>query len=198
MDYFELIRYRRSTRKLNGGQISEDDLAKLLYAANAAPVGSNMYKDVHLTVVRDRGVLAKLSEAAFKRYEDKETMRKIVGDMRNLERPLKAMDPFYGAPLVIFISHRKQDLQPGIEYSNVACIAMSMHLAASALGLGSVFMWGSLEAMRVYPELDNTATLGLPEGFEPLLGVAFGHVEEGLEARDVNPDKISMNFIDGE
>ena len=50
-----------------------------------------------------------------------------------------------------------------------------MHLAATALGLGSVFMWGSLEAMRVIPELDNTSILNLPEGFEPLIGLAVGY-----------------------
>ena len=50
MDYFELLRYRKSTRKFTDEQISQDDLTKLLYAANAAPVGSNMNRDVHLTV----------------------------------------------------------------------------------------------------------------------------------------------------
>ena len=196
MDFFELIRHRKSTRKFTDEQISQEHLAKLLYAANAAPVGSNMYRDVHLTVVRDRKVLDKLSEAAQKRNEDRETMKKIVGDIRESERPTRVADPFYAAPLVIFISHRKQDLQPGIEYSNVACIALSMHLAATELGLGSVFMWGSLEAMRVFPELDNTSLLELPENFEPLLGVAFGHIESELTARDVKTDKISVNYIE--
>ena len=195
MDYFELLGYRKSIRKFTEEKVSQDDLTKILVAANAAPVGSNMYKDVHLTVVRDRGVLDKLSEAAVKRYEDKETMKRIVGDIRESERPEKVTDPFYAAQLVIFVSHRKQDLQPGIEYSNVACIALSMHLAATALGLGSVLMWGSLEAMRVIPELDNTAALELPEGFEPLLGVAFGHMEKGPIARDIKPDKITLNYI---
>ena len=195
MDYFELLSYRKSTRKFTDEQISEDDLKKILYAANAAPVGSNMYKDVHLTIVRDRGVLDKLAEAAVKRHEDKVTMAKIVGEIRDAERPKTTTDPFYAAPLVIFISHRKQDLQPGIEYANTACIAMSMHLAATALGLGSVLMWGSLEAMRVIPELDNTALLELPEDFEPLLGVAFGHTEKELVRRNIDPGKILLNRL---
>ena len=195
MDYFELLRYRKSTRKFTDEQISQDDLEKILFAANAAPVGSNMYRDVRLTVVRNRGALDKLSEAAVKRYEDKETMAKIVSEIRDAERPKTSSDPFYAAPVVIFISHRRQDLQPGIEYANTACIALSMHLAAVALGLGSVLMWGSLEAMRVIPELDNTAVLELPEGFEPLLGVAFGHIEKELAARYIKPDKISLNYI---
>jgi len=195
MDFFELLSYRKSTRKFTDKQISQDDLTKILYAANAAPVGSNMYRDVHLTIVRDRSILDKLSKAAIKRYEDKETMKKIVGDIHDSERPKTVTDPFYAAPLVIFISHRKQDLQPGIEYANTACIALSMHLAATSLGLGSVFMWGSLEAMRVIPALDNTAALELPEGFEPLIGVAFGYAEKELIARDIAPDRISLNSI---
>ena len=195
MDFFKLLTYRKSTRQFTDAQISADDLEKILFAANAAPVGSNKYKDVHLTIVRNREVLDKLSEAAVKRFEDKETLRKIVGDVPVSETPRTVTDPFYAAPLVIFISHRKQDLQPGIEYSNVACIAMSMHLAATELGLGSVFMWGSLEAMRVIPELDNTAALELPEDFEPLLGVAFGHTAIELAARDVKPDKIALNYV---
>jgi nitroreductase len=195
MDFFELLGYRKSTRKFTDEQISPDDLAKILYAANAAPVGSNMYKDVHLTVVRDRDALDKLAQAAIKRFEDREVLKAIAGDIQNERVLRKVVDPFYAAPVVIFISHRKQDLQPGIEFANVACIALSMHLAATELGLGSVFMWGSLESMRVIPELDHTPALGLPEGFEPLLGLAIGHTKTALLSRDIKPDKITLNYV---
>jgi nitroreductase len=70
-----------------------------------------------------------------------------------------------------------------------------MHLAATELGLGSVFMWGSLEAMREIPELDHTAVLDLPDGFEPLIGIAIGHPEQELSARDLKADKISVNYL---
>jgi nitroreductase len=195
MDYFELLRHRKSTRKFTNEQISQDDLSKILATANAAPVGSNLYNDLHLTVVQNRSVLDKLSEAAIKRWEDKVKMKKIVGDTPNIVFSQKAIDPFYGAPTVIFVSHRKQDLQPGIEFSNVACATYSMHLAATALGLGSVFMWGSLEAMREIPELDNTAVLNLPANFEPLIGIAIGYPQEVFSGRNLETDKISVNHI---
>jgi nitroreductase len=195
MDYFELLRYRKSTRKFTQEQISQDNLADILAAASSAPVGSNQYKDIHLTVVQSGYILDKLSEASAKRWEDKAKMKKIIGDTSNVELNQKAFDPFYGAPTVIFVSHRKQDLQPGIEFSNVACITYSMHLAATNLGLGSVFMWGSLEAMREIPELDNTAILNLPDDFEPLLGIAIGHPEQKLSARDIKTDKITINYL---
>ncbi|ACL20188.1 nitroreductase [Desulfitobacterium hafniense DCB-2] len=96
---------------------------------------------------------------------------------------------------MIFVSHRKQNLQPGIEFANVTCIAYSMHLAAACLGLGSVFIWGSLEAMREIPELDNTAVLNLPDDFEPLLGIAIGHPEQKFKARDLRTDKLAINYL---
>lgn len=195
MDYFELLRYRRSIRKFTEEQISPNDLSAILAAANSAPVGSNLYRDIHLTVVQSRDILAELSEAAAKRWQDKAQMKKIVGETPNVQLSQKAYDPFYGAPTVIFVSHRKQDLQPGIEFSNVACVAYSMHLAAANLGLGSVFMWFALESMRELPELDNTAILKLPDDFEPLIGIAIGHPALELRARDLKADKISINYL---
>ncbi|MDD3881480.1 MAG: nitroreductase family protein [Eubacteriales bacterium] len=195
MDYFELLRHRKSTRRFTDEQISQDDLSRILTAANAAPVGSNQYKDIHLTVVQNRGILDKLSEAAIKRWEDRAKMKKIIGDTPNVAFSQRAIDPFYGAPTVIFVSHRKQDLQPGIEFSNVACVTYSMHLAATELGLGSVFMWGSLEAMREIPELDNTALLNLPDNFQSLIGIAIGYPQQALSERDLATDKISVNHI---
>ena len=195
MNYFELLRLRKSTRKFTTEEISKENLGDILAAANSAPVGSNLYKDIHLTVVQNRDVLDKLSEAAAKRWEDKAKMKKIVGETPNVELSPKALDPFYGAPTVIFVSHRKQNVQPGIEFANVACVTYSMHLAATSLGLGSVFMWGSLEAMREIPELDNTAVLNLPDNFEPLLGIAIGHPVTELSERDLKTDKISVNYL---
>lgn len=195
MDYFELLSYRKSVRKFTGEQISQGDLTALLTAANGAPVGSNLYRDVHLTVVQDRGVLDKLSEAAVKRWENKARMKEIIGETTDIALSQKKIDPFYGAPTVIFVSHRKQTLQPGIEFSNVACVAYSMHLAATELGLGSVFMWGALEAMRELPELDNTPALKLPDGFEPLLGVAVGHPAAAPGARELRTDRITVNYL---
>ncbi|SHI07618.1 Nitroreductase [Sporobacter termitidis DSM 10068] len=195
MDYFELLRYRKSTRKFTDAQISPSNLTTILTAANSAPVGSNLYRDIHLTVVQNRDVLDKLSEAAAKRWEDKAKVKKIVGDMPAAELSQKSYDPFYGAPTVIFVSHRRQDIQPGIEFSNAACITYSMHLAAAELGLGSVFMWFALESMREIPELDNTSVLKLPDGFEPLLGIAVGHPAQALSARALKTDRITVNYL---
>jgi len=192
MDFSELIRYRQTIRQFTQVQISQNDLNAILDAAFSAPVGSNMNQDIHLTVVQNRDVLDMLAQASTRRWEDKETMAKIVGK-EAVNMP--ARDPFRNAPTVVFVSHRKQYVQPGIEYSNVACIVYSMHLAATNLGLGSVLIWGALEAMREIPELDHTVVLELPDDFEPLLGVAIGYPAQPPKPRDIRTDKFTVNYL---
>jgi nitroreductase len=198
MDYIELLKHRVSIRKFLEDQITEQELSVILSAANGAPVGSNLYRDIHLTVVQNRDVLNKLSQAAVERSKNKKRMQEIVGDTvleAGAEKAVAIPDPFYGAPTVIFVSHKNQTIQPGIEYSNVACVVLSMHLAATELGLGSVFMWHALESMRELPELDNSYLLNLPEGFSPLLGIAIGRPANPPKTRELRIDKIKTDYI---
>lgn len=195
MSFLQLLEQRRSIRKFKPEQIPKEYLDKILLAACGAPIGSNLYRDIHLTVVQDPAVLDKLAEAARYRLKDRATIQKIVASIPKHEGLSDDNYPFYHAPTVIFISHRKQTLQPGIEYSNVAGVAFAMHMEAVDLGLGSVYMWGSLEAMRIYPQYDNTGVLNLLEGFEPLLGVAIGYPEKEVEPRTLDPEKIGVNYL---
>jgi nitroreductase len=198
MDYLELLKHRASVRKFTDSRITEQELSAVLLAANAAPVGSNMYRDLHLTVVQDRQTLDQLAEAAVKRSDDKKRMKEITGDTvfeGTGERPVKSSDPFYGAQTVIFVSHQNQGIQPGIEYANVACVVYSMHLAAAELGLCSVFMLHALESMREIHELDHSHLLNLPEGFSPLLGLAVGYPAKEPRVRELRGDKIAANYI---
>lgn len=195
MDFDEVLRRRRSNRKFTDEQINKAELDKLLLAGCSAPVGSNLYRDLHMTVVQDKQILHALHTAFGRRLRDREAMKKIAGAMPRTARDASAILPFYGAPTVIILSHRRQELQPGIEYANTACVAMTMHLAAVNLGLGSVLAWGVFEAMRLYPELDNSALLGLPAGFVPLMGLMVGYPAEPPGERDLDPKKIAVDFI---
>ena len=198
MEFEKLIRMRQSTRKYQEKQIPQEHLEKIIDAANRAPVGSNLYQDIHLTVVQDQNVLIKLCEAAWKRFSTKQKIEEIAGDTldksegHSLE---KHPNLFYGAPTVIFVSHRKQKLQPGIEWANVTSVVNQMHLAATDLGLGSVYMWGALESMRMIPELDHTGLLQLPEDFEPLIALAVGYPVKELEVRELKHQPFECNRI---
>ncbi|MDR1204353.1 MAG: nitroreductase family protein [Peptococcaceae bacterium] len=196
MNFFDLLKHRKSVRRFADEPVTQQDLSDILLAANGAPIGSRMYKDIHLTVVRNRDVLDRLSEAAAKRWENKSKMKEILGDYKPDGRQAKqGYDPFYGAPAVIFVSHRNQTVQPGIEFANAACVVYSMHLAAAELGLGSVFMWFALESMRELPELDHSSLLNLPDGFTPLMGIAVGRPAKQPDARELKPDQISVDYI---
>ena len=79
--------------------------------------------------------------------------------------------------------------------SNAASVTLAMHLATVEMGLGSCFMWFALDSMRRMPQLDHTDLLGLPENFEPLLGLAVGHIDKELEKREIRPDRIGVTLL---
>ena len=199
MEYFELLRTRRSTHKFTDEPVREEILNLILDAGECAPVGSSRYHDLCLTVVKNREVLEKLAEAARVRRSNAKEMARIINTVSNAAEildPNNSYDPFYHAPAVIFISHRRQDLEPHIEWCNVATVAMAMHLAATDLGLGSCFMWFALDSMRRIPEMDCTDLLHLPEDFEPLLGLAVGHREKPAAVRDIDLNRIERHEIE--
>ena len=198
MEYFELLKKRKSSHRYTEEPVSQRDLDKILHAGICAPVGSNRYHDLHITVVKDRTVLDQLAQAAQIRRSNIKEMAEIIHTVSNADEILKqtnAYDPFYHAPVVIFVSHKEQNLEPHIEWCNVTTVTMAMHLAATDLGLGSCFMWFALDSMRRIPELDRTDLLGLPEGFHPLLGLAVGHLEKPLADREIDNGRIHWDII---
>ena len=74
-------------------------------------------------------------------------------------------------------------------------VVNQMHLAATDLGLGSVYMWGALESMRMIPELDHAELLQLPEDFEPLIALAVGYPVKELEVRELKHRPFECNRI---
>ena len=196
MNFDQLMERRYSCRAFTEEPLTEAELKELIRAANGAPVGSARYMDIHLTVVRNRKVLDKMTEALFVRVEKKKKeMAAIVETVESQKADNMPKDPFYGAPAVIFVSHRKQDLQPGIEWCNAMNVAMFIHLKAAEMGLGSCFSWGVLESERMFPEYAHNELLDLPEGFEPLIGVMVGHPAEEGKVRAVPEDRLKINII---
>ena len=141
-DFLDLMVLRQSCRRFTDQAVSESDLKTILKAAQLAPIGSSRYDDIHLTVVQNRAILHELTQALQERLKDRKTIEAIIGSVKASTAPrVQGQDPFYGAGTVIFVSHREQTLQPGIEFSNVATVVLAMQLEATSLGLGSVFMW---------------------------------------------------------
>ena len=68
-----------------------------------------------------------------------------------------------------------------------------MSLAATDLGLGSVYLYGFLVAFSAEPEL--LKELGLPEGFSPVSAIALGYPVQPLTEEKEPKKTISINTI---
>ncbi|MDR2443663.1 MAG: nitroreductase family protein [Deltaproteobacteria bacterium] len=195
MEFNTVLRLRRSVRKFQERQVEQAVLNEILKAGQSAPIGSNLYRDLHLTILKDRLIMKSLYAAQEKQLQDTVFADKVVKEVLNSGNDPPTRVPFYGAPVVIDVSHRLQELQPGIEIANVTSVVQTMHLAATNLGLGSVYVWGIFESMRMHPELDQTSLLNLPENFRPLMGLMLGYPAKPLIERDIKVNRIRVNIV---
>lgn len=176
MELFKTIKTRKSTRGYKAEQITNEELDKVLLAAYAAPVGNGLYEDVHLTVVQNSDLL-----------------NRIVKSTSEVTNNPDA-NPFYGAPTVVFVSCRLRDpAKVSSTYANAACIIENMHLAATDIGLGSVYLLGLIRAGAITDSLKKE--LGIPEDFKPASAITLGYPTEELIERHIPTDRISTNYI---
>lgn len=176
MEVLSVINERKSIRSYTGRQISDEQLATILKAAEEAPVGMGRFENYHLTIVTNREILAQIDAAGAKAFGDPN------------------MHPLYGAPMYILVSAKAPE--PGREnsvLSSAAIIVHSMALAATDLGVGQCDIWGATAAMSKVPQI--VESLKLPEGFVPCCGIVLGQTEETYETRDISLDRISKNAI---
>ena len=101
------------------------------------------------------------------------------------------VDPTYGAPTVIFMSATGPS-DDQIEFCNVACAIENMTLAATSLGLGSVYLWGFLKKLRKHPEVIEK--LQLPEGYVLLSAFGVGHAATPIEPHEPK-GRIEVDYL---
>lgn len=172
METLKAIFSRQSVRSYTMEQISSGELEILLKAAKAAPVGRGKFNEVHLTVLQNKVLMAKITE--FIAY--------LVGN--------PDAKPFYGAPTVIIVSCLPES---NLMYANAACMVENMAIAATDLGLGSVFLWGFIQRLYKNPAL--VAEFGLPEGFVMVSALGVGHATIPLLEREIPDQKVEVDFI---
>ena len=175
MEMMKAISMRKSTRSYKTEQISDESLNTILNAGCAAPVGMNAYNTVHITVIQNPELLNKITEATANVYSNPK------------------MKPFYGAPTLIIVSSTTNDKAPTIGVANAACIIENMTLAATDLGLGSVYLMSFLPSFPANNEL--LKELALPEGFTPVSGIAVGYPTEPLTKEKELKQTITVNTI---
>lgn len=131
MEFFEVLKSRRSVRLYKDKDVEEEKLHKILWAANSAPSAGNL-QAYEIVVVKDRRKREALSIAA-------------------LRQDFIAQAPVV---LVFLINPARTKWRYGLRGIHLYCIqdatiaASYAQLAATALGLGSVWV-GAFDSSKV-------------------------------------------------
>lgn len=163
METLEAIKKRVSVRGYLDKQITDADLDKVLKAGMQAPIGRGKYYDMHITVIQNKDFLEKI---------DNLTDRHI----------------FYKAPTLIIVSAR--DDGHGLDKENSACVMENMTLAATDLGLGSIYL--NLVIGLIKENKDILKELHLEEGFVPIAALGIGYTDGEVEPKD---HSIEVTYI---
>ena len=165
MSLIDLMKARYSVRQYQSTPVEEEKLMAVLEAGRVAPTAANRQPQ-RIYVVRTPEALGKLAKAA------------------NIHNP----------PLALIVCADKSEawVRP-IDQKDSCDIDASivtdhMMLRATELGLGSCFLMGPMIA---FADPALRGRLGLPEGYEPLIGVALGYA---AGERPAPPDRKSDNI----
>ena len=172
MNTIDAIKERHSTRAFSDRQISREDLDAILFAGGQAAVGGADFKSLRLYAVQDPEVLKSIDEESAKR------------------RP--GSHPLYGAPTLIVLA-TKASILPNIEFTNAGCVLENILLAATDLGIDSIYLWMPMYGINDSKEL--MARLGFPEGFTCVGTVALGYAEKEFKKPKAEEQRIEVAYI---
>jgi nitroreductase len=176
MEWKELMQTRQSCREYLDGQITTAQLKDILQAGCAAPVARGKFEQLQITVVQNTELLEMIDTAAKAAYGDEN------------------FSCTRGAPTVIIVSVQEDQGQiaPNM-IASAACVVQNMHLAATDLGLGSVYL-GSIQAVN--NSFEVLYKLKLKDGFWPVAALAVGNPAKPAQKRDIPMTKIFTNIIE--
>jgi len=150
MDFYEVLRTRRSIRKYKRAPVEEEKLERILEAVRIAPSAAN-FQPWHFIVVKDESVKHALKEAYGREW-------------------------FTAAPVIVCACGEPAKAwvrRDGKSYVDVDVSIAFEHLilAAAAEGLGTCWI-GAFDPAAV------RKALGLPEGIEPIAMTPLGYPDE--------------------
>ena len=102
-------------------------------------------------------------------------------------------NPLYNATAFVVVSAAAQQKAPGIEFANTGCIVENMLLAATALGIDSIYIWGVLAGTS--SDRDLWTGMGVPESYRPVSAAAFGYSMENHAAEKELSISLSVNYV---
>ncbi len=151
MEFFEVIRRRRSIRHFTPEPVREEDLLAMLEAARLAPSAHNE-QPWHFIVIRDQELKSKLRDIVNAIIEAQIEMAEDEARKKELEERRFYATNFASAPVVVVVLTRpfprpSPEEQPPFNQGlqSVAAAITQLHLAATALGYGSCWTTLPLE-----------------------------------------------------
>ncbi len=160
MDFFEVIRRRRSVRHFTGEAVKETDLRCMFEAALLAPSATNE-QPWHFIVVRNDQLIRQMQNMVNAMIESRLGTLVNKRQRAKIERYRFYSNYFGDAPVVIAILARPWPAKPPPDYQrprydpslqSVAAAIAQLHLAATALGYASCWATGPVEYAA--PELE--------------------------------------------
>lgn len=173
MELTKVLQLRRSTRAYLKEQITEEQLSAILEAAQRAPIGMGRFDRMKLVVVQNPDLLEELNADFAAAIDNAEAC------------------PTYNAPTVIFVLEKKEDADL-LSGANAACVVEHMALAATDLGLGSVYLLGICRELQ--KSAHAAAILRIPSDYRMVSAVAVGKPAEPLTKRELN-ERIAVNRL---
>ena len=172
MNTLDAINARHSTRGFTDRQISDADLEAILFAGGQAAVGAADFKSLKLYAVQDPELLKAIDESSAKK------------------RP--GTHPLYGAPTLVVLASRESILK-SIEFTNAGCVIQNMMVAATDLGIDSIYLWMSMYGINENPDL--VKRLGFPEGFSCVGTMALGYAAKEFPKLKADEQRIEVTYI---
>ena len=172
MNFFELVKYRRSIRKYEDTQIPREDLERIIEAGSFAPNAGGGQRSM-IVAIRDREIsdkLGKLNVASLRRDN-------LIGGNVSAEQPSIIDDPtiksgFYGAPTVVVVFAQHNFLY---SVPDAFCCAENMVLAATELGISSCIIARAEETFYNDYGKALMAQWNVPENYAPRCFVLLGY-----------------------
>ena len=164
-DCLEVINTRSSIRRYTDQPIEAEVCRTLVEAGLKAPTATNK-QEIHITVVgRDNPVQAEIQK-----------------DLN----PDATVSFFYNAPLTFYLSadenFRWSPIDAGIAVENI-------HLAAKALGLGSVILGCMERTLNGEKKAEYAEKLCIPAGYKFFVAIAVGYPDTEKVPHTINFDK---------
>lgn len=185
MEFFDLIKVRRSIRKYQSRQIERGDLEKIieagLYAPNAGGGQRTMIVAIYNKELCEQ--IGKLNAAKFDRS-------KLVGSYVSKEQPSLIDNPaiksgFYGAPAVCAVFAPRNFLY---SVPDAFCCAENMVLAAAECGLASCIVARGEETFANETGVELLKKWNIPDNYIAccfvLLGYCEGEYPQGKPRRE--------------